>query len=389
MRECLSAQVFGRITLSGMLCVFTFLSRTSMSAEAADFYFPPPGATAEWAHIDPVEAGFDRMKLENVLEFARQQRSSSLVMVYRGRVLAEGNWNPNELTTGRAAKGNTKKVRGYDDRMIGRDVAGRAIEDVASAQKSISSILCGIAQEKRLLDINDPVLKYLGPGWSKASPEQETAITVRHLLTMTTGLDESLAYKVAPGTRWFYNSTAYSRVLMCTAAAAKLDRNVLTKEWLTGPIGMQDSRWEERVLPEGIELPEGFERKNTVGFATTARDLARFGLLISAGGDWNGQVIIRDKQYLHDATHPSQKLNPSYGYLWWLNGQPKIVRGRQLIDGPLLATAPADLIAALGGFQRKLYVVPSQELVVSRLGDSCPPPDAELWRLITAARVAD
>jgi CubicO group peptidase (beta-lactamase class C family) len=221
----------------------------------------------------------------------------------------------------------------------------------------------------------------LGRGWSKAAPDQEAAITVRHLLTMTSGLDDELKFEVAPGTRWFYNTSAYSRVLMCTAAATKMDRNELTKQWLTGPIGMQDSRWVERPVPAG------FEGKNGVGFATTVRDLARFGLLIQASGDWDGRAIIQDKQYLHDALHRSQDLNPSYGYLWWLNGQSQVMRGRQLVPGPLIPTAPADLVAALGGFQRKLYVVPSEQLVVTRLGDNCPPLDASLWRLITAARI--
>ena len=373
-----------RIGFRGLSLAAAFLAVVS-TARAAEFHFPPAGATADWATIDAAAAGFDAGKLAEVLDFARRRRSSSLVILYRGRIVAEGNWNPNDVADGKVA---TTKARGYEARMLGRDAAGRAIEDVASAQKSVSAILCGMAQAKGLLDIDDAADKYLGAGWTKATREQEAAITVRHLLTMTSGLDDGLAYEAPPGTRWYYNSTAYSRVLECAAAAAKLDRNEMTSEWLTGPIGMLDSRWEERKIPEGFVLPAGFEPKNMVGFATTARDLARFGLLIAAGGDWEGRPIITDKKYLFDATHPSQDLNPSYGYLWWLNGQPKVMRGRQLIDGPLIRTAPADLIAALGGFQRKLYVVPSRELVVTRLGDNCAPPDVELWRLIEAARLS-
>jgi len=354
-----------------------------LPAGSGSLYFPP--VDGEWEVVSPAEAGFDRAKLDAVLDFARRQRSSGVVILYRGRILAEGNWNPDEEAPRRTA-GATNKVRGYKERVVGHDAAGRAIEDVASAQKSVSSILAGMAQERGLLDIADPVDKYLGAGWSKATREQEAAITVHHLLTMTSGLDDSLEYEVPPGTRWLYNSSAYSRVLMCTAAAAKMDRNELTKKWLTDPIGMHHSRWEERKVPEGVELPPDFEPRNAVGFTTTARDLARFGLLIMAAGDWNGQTIIKDKQYLHDATHSSQDLNPSYGYLWWLNGHSKIMRGRRLVDGPLIPTAPADLIAAQGGFQRKLYVVPSRELVVTRLGDQCPPPGAQLWRLIMDAR---
>ncbi|HUP53604.1 MAG TPA: hypothetical protein VM198_14070 [Longimicrobiales bacterium] len=69
---------------------------------------------------------------------------------------------------------------------------------------------------------------------------------------------------------------------------------------------------------------------------------------------------------------PSQELNPSYGYLWWLNGQrfalassPQATRR----EGPLIAAAPSDLVAMQGARDRKLYLVPSLGLVVSRLGD--------------------
>jgi len=65
-----------------------------------------------------------------------------------------------------------------------------------------------------------------------------------------------------------------------------------------------------------------------------------------------------------------------------------VMRGRQLVDGPLIPTAPRDLVAALGALQRKLYVVPSQHLVVTRLGDNCPPPDTKLWQLLTAAQIS-
>jgi CubicO group peptidase (beta-lactamase class C family) len=314
------------------------------------------------------------------LDFARQQRSSGLVVLHGGKILAEGYWNPDELPAD-GQKSNAKKKAGYSLRVSGRDAAGHVLEDVASAQKSISAILAGLAQERGLFKITDPVRQHLGKGWSKATDEQEAAITIRHLLTMTSGLDEELKYEAAAGTRWFYNSTAYARVLMCVSAAAKMDRNDLTKQWLTGPIGMADSRWSQRPALAAVD------GKNSVGFTTTARDLARFGLLILNNGDWNRQTIIKDKQFLHDALHPSQELNPSYGYLWWLNGQPQVMRGRQLVRGPLVPTAPPDLVAALGAFQRKLYVVPSQDLVVTRLGDNCLPLDARLWQLLSAARI--
>ncbi len=69
---------------------------------------------------------------------------------------------------------------------------------------------------------------------------------------------------------------------------------------------------------------------------------------------------------------PSQQMNPSYGFLWWVNGQASSVSWAatpERTEGALIPSAPADLVAAQGARDRKLYVIPSLDLVVTRLGD--------------------
>ena len=114
-----------------------------------------------------------------------------------------------------------------------------------------------------------------------------------------------------------------------------------------------------------------------VGFSTTARDLARFGLMIQAGGRWGDRVIIADTEYLRDMLSPSQSLNPAYGYLWWLNGQEFRLAANPAANpqagrrsGALIPSAPPDLVAMQGARDRKLYNIPSLGLVITRLGDS-------------------
>ncbi|NJN05292.1 MAG: hypothetical protein HC814_01230 [Rhodobacteraceae bacterium] len=87
---------------------------------------------------------------------------------------------------------------------------------------------------------------------------------------------------------------------------------------------------------------------------------------------------------------PSQKLNPSYGYLWWLNGQAEVARGAGgRVKGPLIPAAPPDLVAALGAVDRKLYVVPSLGLVVTRLGNSAGAAfQNDFWKLLKEAAPA-
>jgi hypothetical protein len=96
--------------------------------------------------------------------------------------------------------------------------------------------------------------------------------------------------------------------------------------------------------------------------------------------------VLGDSRYLTEAFASSQQHNPSYGLLWWLNGKAKHPQGGKIVDGPLIPTAPPDLVAALGALGRKVYVVPSLDLVVTRLGDE-PAKDFndELWRRLSLA----
>ena len=241
-----------------------------------------------------------------------------MVILHQGKILAEQYW---EVKGARSAK--------YRQRIIGQSKQGQAIEDVASAQKSVVSVLVGIAQEKGLLNIADRVGRHLGTGWSKATPKQENDITIRHLITMSSGLTERGTFEAQAGTKWRYNTWAYAQTVSVLEKAAGMDRHELTRQWLTDPLGMPDSKWVRRGSPE-LQAINGF------GFATSARDLARFGLMVLADGGWNGKTILGDQAYLRDATRTSQKLNPNYGYLWWTNqnaNAPRQARRRTFVWG--------------------------------------------------------
>jgi hypothetical protein len=87
-------------------------------------------------------------------------------------------------------------------------------------------------------------------------------------------------------------------------------------------------------------------------------------------------------------TNTSQQLNEAYGFLWWLNGKESYRLPQTTLEfqGKLIPNAPNDLISALGKDDQKLYIVPSQDLIVIRMGDDAgnavPGPsgfDNELW----------
>ena len=286
-----------RIALS-LVVVAMAAAQSLISTRAAGLYFPP--AAGAWARVQPSAAGWDERALNAALDYAGTTNSSGVVVLLAGRILAERHW---PVTAGDR----------YSRMVVGKTAGGDAVEDVASAQKSVVAFLAGVAEGKRQLDLSVPVDRYLGKAWSKAPAAAEAAITVRHLMTMTTGLNDA----------------------------------GLRRPWSAGN-----------------------DAANTIGFATTARDLARFGLLVLAQGSWNGRDLLQNAGYLGRMLKPSQDLNPSYGLLWWLNGQSRVQRPdqAQAAPGSLIPAAPRDLVAAQGAMDRKCYVVPSLGLVVTRLG---------------------
>ena len=343
-----------------------------VSARAPGSAIPVPAIGAKAAAGEPGgESRWGHAALEAALAYAQRQRSSAIVVVEHGRVIAERYWTVD------VAAGSQ-----YANFLWGRTASGTPIEDVASLQKSVVSVLVGIAADRRLVELDSPVSAFLNAGWTNATCDEESAITIGHLLSMTSGLSPALEFQAAAGSVWQYNTRAYSRLVDVLEAVAGADIGRLTRRWLTDPIGMYDTAWRRRpwVTP-GMDA-------NPIGLCTTARDLVRFGELMLAGGVWQGRRVISEG-YVAAAVEPSQSLNPAYGLLWWLNGRPLRIGPEASGDAVLAPAAPGDMVAAQGALGRKVYVVPSLDLVVVRLGDA---PDDDFnqrfWELLMAAAPA-
>ena len=101
------------------------------------------------------------------------------------------------------------------------------------------------------------------------------------------------------------------------------------------------------------------------------------------------------KLFFTKSISSSQNLNPSYGYLWWLNGKAKyMIPGTQeVFPGSLVPNAPSDMYAAMGAADQRIYVIPSERMVVVRMGNASDPDnpnfavsgfDYELWEKLNA-----
>jgi CubicO group peptidase (beta-lactamase class C family) len=238
----------------------------------------------------------------------------------------------------------------------------------ASAGKTVTAFLAGKAQEEGVLDITNPTSDYLGSGWTSLTAPQEAQVTVLNQLTMTTGLDDGvpnsdctsppcLQYLADPGTRWAYHNAPYTLITDVISGATGQNYNVYLFNKLTQTIGM-----------EGLYVPLG----DLQVLFSKPRDMARFGLLMMAGGIWDGDSVMSDTGYLTDMITPSQNLNESYGYLWWLNGQSSyMLPGIQFpFSGSIVPQGPPDMYCGIGKNEQLLCVVPSLGLVVVRMGES-------------------
>ncbi|MBI4764696.1 MAG: serine hydrolase [Deltaproteobacteria bacterium] len=327
-----------------------------------DWFFP--FENKDWEKADPKAVGFNSRGLEEALNYAGEHNTTGIVILYKGRVLAERYWDFKKIDP----KENVllkQSLAFYSNMQAGKTAQGYPLEDTASVQKSLIATLVYLARQKGYINFDDPVTQYLGPGWTNTPPEAEKKIKVKHLLNMTSGLTPTLQYSAEPGETWLYNTTTFQLLVYVVANAVKKDINEITREWISGPLNMEDTKWVIRKW-----MPP-FKDRPVVGMITSNRDLARFGLFLLTGGSWAGQSIFMNLNDVREMFEPSQKMNPSYGILWWLNGQKYFLTPADppvKIEQPLIPSAPLDLVAALGLFDRAVFIVPSHDLVVTRLG---------------------
>lgn len=230
-----------------------------------------------------------------------------------------------------------------------------------SAGKTLVATTTGIAQQEGLININNSATQYLGTGWTSETTEKENLITSRHLLTMTSGLnDESnfvikanLTYLADAGARWSYHNV-FQKLIDVVAAASDQEFDTYFDAKLKNKIGM-DGYWNHGTI-------------FTIYHSST-RSMARFGLMALNKGKWNGEQIINET-FFTESTTTSQNINPSYGYLWWLNGKSKymIPGGQTVYDGALVSNAPVDMFAAMGASDQRIYVIPSLNMICSTHG---------------------
>jgi CubicO group peptidase (beta-lactamase class C family) len=199
--------------------------------------------------------------------------------------------------------------------------------DTYSITKSVVSTLAGIALDRGAIgSLDDPVAAYLGD-------RVRHPYTVRHLLTMTAGVETDGAWEIdevmalpsgwvdrildaprrrEPGAAFAYDNGAAHLLGAARAAAVGMPLSELAAAHLFAPLGIE--RWEWPRDPDGADYGFGHLK-------LSPRDLAKLGELYLAGG---GEVVSR--AYVEEATRPHSAgggpEGAAYGFLWWTADEP-------------------------------------------------------------------
>ena len=311
------------------------------STTTQPLYFPPTGTT-EWQTTTAASLGWDDAALNNLYPYLQSKGTKAFIILKGGKMVTE--------------------------KYFGKFTAD-SLWYWASAGKTMTGFLVGIAQQEGLLNINDRTSKYLGTGWTSEPADKENLITLKNQLTMTTGLDDGVAdpdctlpgclvFKANAGTRWAYHNAAYTLLDAMVEKASGLSYNAYFQQKIRDKIGM-NGLW--------VKTPNS----NNI-YYSNARSMVRFGLLLLNKGKWSNTAILSDTNYFHSQVNTSQSINLSYGYLTWLNGKTSnmLPQSQIIFSGSIIPNAPVDLFAALGKNDQKIYVVPSQQLVIIRMGNT-------------------
>ena len=229
---------------------------------------------------------------------------------------------------------------------------------LASGTKSFVGVLAVMAVEDGLLKLDEKVADTLTE-WK--ADERKARITIRQLLTLTSGIaggevgdvpsyNEAVRLaeaKFPPGEKFQYGPVpfqCFGELLRRKLEPRKETVEGYLKRRLLDPIGLKPSSWRKDAdgnpnLPSGAQL--------------TAREWAKFGLFVLNRGSCDGKQLVSEK--LLTECFQGTQAHPTYGLTFWLNASDE---------------RPRDLVMAAGAGKQKLYIVPSQRLLIVQFAEA-------------------
>ena len=258
---------------------------------------------------------------------------------------------------------------------------------VYSVTKSIISALTGIAIREGFLSNVELKLTDIFPYYfNDNSDPRKREITLKHLLTMTAGLevadetneawakspdcckyviDRPLLYN--PGEKFDYNSGLTNVLSVILTKTTGMTTKEFADKYLFDPLGITNYTWEKD--PQGYFI-------GGWGLRLAPRDMAKFGYLYIREGMYNGQQIV-PRQWVQEsvALHSYPEKTDGYGYAWWLDNIEDRIHGKKY-----------QAFLALGYGGQFIWVVPELDIVnvitVKEESREDRPEYNDVWHLI-------
>ena len=325
-----------RNNIRSLFCVFLLSmliipEQSGVSAQShnfwSDHYSGPPGNHWE-IYSTPEEAGWSSEELVKAGEYFDEIGAAAAMLIYKGRVLVA--WG---------------------------DISRRYM--CHSVRKSLFSALFGIYAENGSIDISK-TLKELGIDDDPPLTEAEKEACIEHMLMARSGVYHPAAYEARsmkearpargshpPDTYWYYNNWDFNTLVTIFNQETGLDFFETFRQEIADPVGMEDFRLSDTYYH--------YEYKSSIHpaypFRLSARDLARFGLLVLNNGKWLDSQIVPEDWIKKMSTSYSQTgwSRGGYGYMWWISGDEML--------GDL------GMFSAFGAGGHRLDVVPDEDLV--------------------------
>ena len=314
-------------------CARGVLTQAPAATHVAAPYWP----TAGWRSSTPEEQGMDSGLLSAMLETIQEQNYEidSVTIVRNSYMVADVSIHPFSSTSK---------------------------HNIYSCTKSVVSALVGIAIDLGYIEgLQQPILSFFPQRTIANRDVNKEAMTLEHLLTMTTGFrcQDSYLYRWSglnqmresedwvqfvldlpmegePGERFEYCNGASHLLSGIIQETTGMSANEYALEHLFGPLGISDVDWSSS--PQGISV--GYSE-----LRLRPQDMAKIGVLYLNEGRWDGEQIV-PSEWVNSSTsqYISATLEDGYGYQWWVDD--------------------SSMYLALGYRGQFIFVIPEKEMVV-------------------------
>ncbi|MGY5873946.1 MAG: serine hydrolase [Candidatus Thorarchaeota archaeon] len=335
---------FRALQVFSVLLLFFLLQTSSGNADSS--YLPADAITyfpdTEWTATTPEEQGMNSTVLDEMMQFIDDSGApiKGLVVTRNGYIVEEEYWNYNTVTS---------------------------THHIFSCTKSFTGTLIGIAIKEGFIDnVSQKVLDFFPEMTIENVDTRKEAMTLEHVLTMTTGLDWNehnnsyddptnmynqmfdssnpiqffldLPTAFDPGEHWEYTTGASHLLSAIIQETTNMTTREFAEEYLFDPLNMTIGGW--NVDAQGIN-------NGGTQLFVTLRAMAKLGLLYLSTGTWDGQEILSE-EYVSQASAPHATIftDLAYGYQWWID-------------------TPYDVFSARGTEGQYIFVAPEFNIVVA------------------------